>query len=254
VIAGSGRVGLYVARLLQQLELGFVLVELDYRRVEQAKDANLPVIFGDASQEIVLEAAHLGSASLLLVTTSAIETTDSIATEARHLNPNLHIVASAEGLEAMQVLHNHGVTEVVQPEFEASLEMARQVLLHFDIPPTEIHKFTDMVRQQLYAPLYEVHGHYQAVTQLKNAAHLLPVEWIDLSVDSPLIGQSIETAAIRTRTGASIVGVLHGSQLITNPDSTYRFSAGDKVAVMGNSDQLVTFNALSDRSQSTPTA
>jgi K+/H+ antiporter YhaU regulatory subunit KhtT len=50
------------------------------------------------------------------------------------------------------------------------------------------------------------------------------------------------------------VGVLHGSQLITNPDSTYRFSAGDKVAVMGNSDQLVTFNALSDRSQSTPTA
>ena len=59
-------------------------------------------------------------------------------TQVRHLNPELYIVARADSAEILQVLHEHGVQEVVQPEFEASLEMARQALLHLDIPPTEI--------------------------------------------------------------------------------------------------------------------
>ena len=45
VIAGGGGVGQYVAHVLQRLGLGFVLLELDYRRVEQAK-AGLPIILG----------------------------------------------------------------------------------------------------------------------------------------------------------------------------------------------------------------
>jgi CPA2 family monovalent cation:H+ antiporter-2 len=244
VIVGSGRVGLYVARLLQQLDLSFVLLELDFRRVEQAKEANLPIIYGDASQEIVLEAAHLETDSLLLLTTPTIQTTDAITIQARHINPNLHIVARAEGLEAMQVLHNHGVTEVVQPEFEASLEMARQALLHFNIPPSEIYRFTDSIRHQLYTPLYEDHAHYQAVAQLQNASRLLPLNWKEIPGDSPLIGQTIKTAAIRTRTGASIVGILHNSALITNPDSDYSFAPGDKIAIMGSFDQLAIFDTL----------
>jgi len=59
---------------------------------------------------------------------------------ARHLNPDSHIVARAEGKEVMQALHDKSVHEVVQPEFEASLEMMCQVLLHFDILPSEIQK------------------------------------------------------------------------------------------------------------------
>ncbi len=158
VIAGGGRVGQYVAHVLQRLGLGFVLLELDYRRVEQAKEAGLPIIFGDASQEVVLEAAQVDSARLLLVATPAIETTKSIVTQVRHLNPELYIVARADSAEILQVLHEHGVQEVVQPEFEASLEMARQALLHLDIPPTEIQKLTDSIRQRLYAPLYVGHN------------------------------------------------------------------------------------------------
>ena len=41
VIAGGGRVGQYVAQVLQRLRLAYVLVELDYQRVEQAKEASL---------------------------------------------------------------------------------------------------------------------------------------------------------------------------------------------------------------------
>ena len=242
VIAGGGRVGLYVARLLQQLDFGFVLLELDYRRVQQAKEADLPVIFGDAGQEVVLEAAHVAKARLVLVTTPATEATRTILAQVRRLNPEVHIVARANSVETMQALREYGIYEAVQPEFEASLEMTRQVLLHFDIPPTEIQKFTDTIRQQLYEPLYKDHDQYQTVTQLQNAAHLLTVNWVALLADSPLIGQTIETAAVRTKTGASIVAVLHEGVLVINPERTYRFMPGDMVAVMGSGEQLESFH------------
>lgn len=245
VIAGGGQIGQYVARLLQRLDFGLVLLELDYRRVEEAKKVNLPVIFGDASQEVVLEAAHVDKARLILVTTSAIQTTQAILAQARRLNPNVHIVVRANSVETMQGFQEHDIYEAVQPEFEASLEMTRQALLHFDIPPTEILKFTDSIRRMLYAPLYDEHESYQAVTQLQHATRLLAVNWVELMADSPLVGQTIETAAIRTRTGASVVAVLHHGELITNPERTYRFAMDDVIAVIGDAEQIVAFQTLS---------
>lgn len=154
VIAGGGRVGQYVAQVLQRLELAFVVIELDQRRVDQAKAAGFPVIFGDASQPIVLEAVQIEQARLLLTTVPTVVITQVIVDQVRRLNPQLHIVARAEGVEQMKTLHDLGVYEVVQPEFEAALEITRQALLHLNISASEIQRFTDAVRQELYAPLY----------------------------------------------------------------------------------------------------
>ena len=54
----------------------------------------------------------------------------------------------------MQGLHDEGVFHIVQPEFEAGLEFARQALLHLDIPVDQIDQYTDEVRHELYRPLY----------------------------------------------------------------------------------------------------
>ncbi|MCB0189908.1 MAG: cation:proton antiporter, partial [Caldilineaceae bacterium] len=151
VIAGAGRVGYHVARVLQRLDLAFVVIELDQYRVEEAKVAGLPVIYGDAGQEVVLEAAHVADARLLLVTTPDMIVTQSIVTHVQHLNPDVHIVARAGSIEQLQHLHDLGVYEVVQPELEASLEITRQALLHLSIPVAEINRYTDTVRHELYA-------------------------------------------------------------------------------------------------------
>ena len=59
VIAGGGRVGFQIAQILKRLNIQFVIIELDHRRFEQAKEAGMSVVYGDAGQEIVLEAAGL---------------------------------------------------------------------------------------------------------------------------------------------------------------------------------------------------
>jgi CPA2 family monovalent cation:H+ antiporter-2 len=244
IIAGGGRVGQYVAQVLQRLECAFVMIDMDYRRITQAKDQGFPAIYGDVSQEIVLEAAKVKQACLVLITTPAIIVTRTIVDQVRHANPTVHIVARAEGIEQMRALHEHGVYEVVQPEFEAGLEITRQALLHFDMSTADIQRFTDATRRELYAPLYRTHNEYQAIAQLQNVSHLLDLSWVKLTTESPLIGRTIQDSRLRSQTGVSVVGVMRDGELYPNPDADYQFSVGDLVAVMGNSEQLSAFQTL----------
>ena len=138
--------------MLRRLDLPCVVIELDQYAVERVRAAGLPVIYGDASSPTVLEAAGIHQARLLLVTVPAAIDVELIVQRARQLNPNLHIVARAARLTQLEALRNAGVYEVVQPEFEAGLEMVRQTLLHFDMPATEIQRLTDTVREERYQP------------------------------------------------------------------------------------------------------
>lgn len=244
VIAGGGRVGQYVAQVLQRMGLAFVIVELDFRRVEEAKAAGYSVIFGDATQATVLEAAEVDAARLVLVTVPSVFTAQLVVDAVRHVNPELHIVARAEGLDQMHALHQHGVYEVVQPEFEAGLEMTRQALLHLNLPISEIHLYTDQVRQELYAPLYHTHADYNSLAQLQNVARLLDLTWLTLPGQSGLVGCTLEECHIRGRTGASVVGVLRNGDFTPNPPADFRFRAGDWVAVMGDTEQLAAFEGI----------
>ena len=63
VVAGYGRVGSFVARLLDRLEKPFVVVEANPNRADEAKVAGFPTVYGDAVAIPVLEAAGIGGAS-----------------------------------------------------------------------------------------------------------------------------------------------------------------------------------------------
>src|SRR6266536_2326844 len=146
--------GRYAADVLHRLNRPSVVIELDQHAVEQARDAGLRVIYGDAGSPVVLEAAGIHHARLLLVSVPAAVDVELIVARARELNPELHIVARAARLTQLETLRALGVYELVQPEFEAGLEMVRQALMHFNVPALEIQRFTDAVRRECYQPLY----------------------------------------------------------------------------------------------------
>jgi len=62
--------------------------------------------------------------------------------------------------------------------------------------------------------------------------------------DSPVIGRTIKELALRTKTGISVVGVMHDGVLQPNPVADYQFKAGELIAVMGNAEQLADFQTL----------
>jgi CPA2 family monovalent cation:H+ antiporter-2 len=131
-----------------------VIVEYNAMRVDELKASGFPVLFGDAEKEIILEAADVDKAKLFLITTPVSIISKAIVAKVKMLNPHIHIIARAEGIEEMKGLRDDGVFHVVQPEFEAALEFARQALLHLNIPVDQIDQYTDGVRHELYRPLY----------------------------------------------------------------------------------------------------
>ncbi|MDY0268327.1 cation:proton antiporter domain-containing protein [Trichloromonas sp.] len=252
VLAGGGRVGRYLANVLQRLDIPFVIIELNHWRVEQAKDDGFPTVFGDATHAVVLEAAEIHRAKLMLITTPVAVTASAVATQVHTLNPDLRIIARASSIEEMQLLHEEGVYQVVQPEFEASLEFTRQALLYLNMPVNKIQWYTDAVRRELYSPLYEGELGYEAITQLQDATRLLELSWVALDGDSPLLGKNIGELRIRSQTGASIVGILRRGEMQTNPSPDFRFAASDLVGVMGEPEQLTAFQNLAEGRPLTP--
>jgi len=244
VIAGAGRVGQFVAGMLHRLHVPVIAIELNQQRVDECKRDGIPVLYGDASHAVVLQAAAIERAHLALITTPTIKITQMVAQQIRALNADLHIVARAEAIEQLEALHAVGVYEVVQPEFEAGLEIARQALLHLDIPALEVQRYTDAVRHDLYAPIYQLHADYDAVHALEHARRLLEFSWVTLAVNSPLADRTLNEAKIRSQTGATVVAIMRPSGLMINPDPAEKLCAGDVLAVLGNHAAIARFTAL----------
>ena len=242
VIAGAGRVGRGVADALSQLKLPFVLIEFDDRRMQQAKAAHLPVIYGDAAQTVVLEAAKLASARALLITVPSFPDVRAIVLAARHDRQDLPIIARAEGPEAIRALYALGIQEVTSPEFEAAIEMTRQALLNFHLPAHEILRVASAIRHEQYGQSGERGTSGLAVmSQIGDMARHLEFIWVGLPPDSPFNGHTLEDLRIRSRTGVSVVGIIHAGGLNPNPDGGARLEGGDLVAVLGTRDQIARF-------------
>jgi CPA2 family monovalent cation:H+ antiporter-2 len=246
IVAGGGRVGQYIAHVLKEMGVSLVIVEINHQRMVECKKADFPFIFGDISQPVVLDAAGITRAKLLLITPPSIVVSHGIVRQAELLNPGLPIVARAEGVEQSKKLYEEGVRMVVLPQMEAGLEIARQALLHLQVPITVIQQYTDSVRKQHYAPIYEKHSGYNLITQLNRARDLLEISWVKLEKHSPLIGKTILEARIRSKTGATIVGIIHNDIFRPNPDLQYPFAHGDLIAIVGSTKERDAFKETAE--------
>lgn len=150
VIAGGGRVGQYVAEVLQRAHLNFVIIEFDYYRVEACREKNFPIIYGDATQLLVLNSAAIQTASLLIITIPLMADTLALVRQVKQNYPSLHIVARVEGVTQLEDLQKLGVYEVVEPSVEASLELTRQALIHLSPVDADIDHHMAQIRQAFY--------------------------------------------------------------------------------------------------------
>ena len=244
IIAGGGRVGFQIASILTTLGFSSIVIEQDFRRFEECKRAGFPVIFGDATQDTVLTGANVCSARLLVVTTPAFSVARDVVAHALSCNRTMKVLARADDVSHLQALYELDVFEAVQPEFEASLEMIRQSLLHLDVPVASIQRISDEIRGKQYSPLRGDDARQALLTRVKDTPFLLETSWVEVRRGSGLDGRSISELAVRTRTGASIVGVMRARIFVPNPDADFAFQEGDLVAIIGLPDQKRLFEEL----------
>ncbi len=244
LIAGYGRVGSFVARLLSRLEQPFVVVDSNPGRGDEARDAGYPVVYGDAGAEPVLEAAGVRRARLVISTVSEPVGARLVVSRVRSLNPNVHVVARTATVAQLEELGRLGVYEAVHPESEAGLELGRQALSHLGVAAAEVQRFADEVRRELYGPITRQETDDDLLARLGRASRQIETEWIRLPKNSPLGGHTIGELGVRKKSGASVVAIVRDDLVLASPGPDARFEPEDLVGVLGTPEQRAAFVAL----------
>lgn len=244
IVVGYGRVGRYTAEVLLQLDLPCVVIDQDYNAVERAKNAGLAVIYGDATSPMVLEAAGLHHARMVLVVVAAGVDVEQVVRQVRRLAPAVPLVVRAATVAQVEELQPLGVNEIVQPEFEAGIELVRQVLLHVDITPEAIDRLSDAVRLQGYRPLRLPGEEELLLRELRRSSAAIGIAWLMVDDGSPLADKTIGANNIRRRTGASVVAIERDGAMIANPGPETVLRAGDRLAIWGTLEQRQALHTL----------
>lgn len=128
IIAGYGRVGRIVGRLLAAREVPFVAIDLDASRVAESRGRGAPVFFGDASRPEVLKAAGVERAAGVVVTLDEPAAAERIVGALRRDRPDFPIVARARDRGHLERLERAGAGTIVMEAVEPGLQMAAAAL------------------------------------------------------------------------------------------------------------------------------
>ena len=129
LIAGFGRVGQIVARVLRARQIRFTALEASPAQVDFVRRFGNKLYYGDASRLEMLRAAGAEQASVLVLAIDDVEASVKAAELARRHFPNLRVLARARNRQHVFRLLDAGVTEVWRETFGTSLEMAESTLV-----------------------------------------------------------------------------------------------------------------------------
>jgi glutathione-regulated potassium-efflux system ancillary protein KefC len=128
IIAGFGRFGQIVGRLLRANRIGLTVLDHDPDNIDLLRKFGFKVFYGDATRIDLLQAAGAAKARALVVAIDDIEDSLQLVDAVRREFPNLKVLARARNVTHYYELMERGVTVIEREVFESSLMLGRQVL------------------------------------------------------------------------------------------------------------------------------
>lgn len=147
IIAGFGRVGQIVGRLLQSINKPFTALEIDSSQVDIVRRYGNSVHFGDAARPEVLRAAGGERARILVLALADMETSLHIAETAKRQFPNLTIIARAHNRRHAHKLMDIGVDYIFRDTLLSSLAMGESVLEKLGFDEEHVRLVSDRFRE-----------------------------------------------------------------------------------------------------------
>jgi glutathione-regulated potassium-efflux system protein KefB len=137
VIAGMGRMGQIVARILRAQNIPFVALDTAVESIEFSRSfGNVPVFYGDPLRPEILRAAKVEQAEFFIIATDDPDTNIKTAELVHKLYPNIKIIARARNRQHVHRLIDVGA-QAVRETFHSSLEMSRRTLVGLGLSQTQ---------------------------------------------------------------------------------------------------------------------
>jgi glutathione-regulated potassium-efflux system ancillary protein KefC len=160
IIAGFGRYGQIVGRMLGMQGIAATVLDHDADMIEAARSFGYKVFYGDATRLDLLRTAGAETAKVLVVAVDDTDQSLKIVDLAREHFPHLELIARARDVVHWNELRDRGVTRVEREVFEASLRSARTVLEALGFAPHEARAHAMRFRRhnlQLFEQMYPHH-------------------------------------------------------------------------------------------------
>jgi len=128
IIAGIGRFGQIVNRLVQSAGFETVVIDNNLATVQMMRKFGFRGFFGDPTRPDLLNAAGLEDARVLVVAIDDKASALKLVRYARKVRPDLHIIARARDRVHVHELYDAGANDIVREMFDSSLRAGRYVL------------------------------------------------------------------------------------------------------------------------------
>src|SRR5450830_1037166 len=170
IIAGFGRFGQIVGRLLHANGIGLTILDHDPDQIESLRKFGFKVFYGDATRIDLLRTAGADKARLLLIAIDDAPASLKLVEAVQRAFPHLKIAARARNVTHLYDLMDRGVTVLERETFESALQMGRQVLRQLDFGAYRAHRAAMKFRAHNIETLNKLYPHYKDQQQLVSMA------------------------------------------------------------------------------------
>ena len=174
IIAGFGRVGQIVGRILRVKKIPFTALEVNPTQVDFVRKFGGKIYYGDASRIELLRAAHAEQARIFVLAIDDIESSlRTVETVKKHF-PHLQIIARARNRHHVHMLMDHDIRLFVRETYLSSLQLAEYVLSTLGQSKAEVQatitKFKDHDEANLLKQHAIHHDESRLIQSVKDAA------------------------------------------------------------------------------------
>jgi CPA2 family monovalent cation:H+ antiporter-2 len=237
VLCGFGRVGSAIGEALETFGIPYVAIETDPDIVKSLRARNVPAVFGDSAQRVILAAAQTDRAALVILAIPESDRARLAVGRIRALNPDAPILARVLDSEWRARLMEAGAAEVIQPEEEAASTLIRHALERLALPRDRVLAYLSRFRTAM--------EHAEAAAA--DAGTGLPlIREVRLKGGSP-VGRPLGETRMRERFGVMLVRVTrHNGEVVLQPTAETVLRAGDRLRLFGLPRQIDAMLAATD--------
>lgn len=245
IIVGYGINGENIAKAARNAEIPYVIVDTDPDTFKKAKNNGEPVIFGDATNSVILQSLHIHEARVVVIAISDPGATKKIISSVRTFTQTAFIIVRTRYVREIEENLKLGADEVIPEEFETSIEIFTRVLKNYLIPYNEIRDFIASIRSSDYEMLTSLKGkpHKPTLQHL----HIPNKEIVTLSVQQnnrSIVGKSIETSGIGKNYNVTVLAIKRDTLYITEIVPSTKIHQGDLLYLFGNPSNITKLNDM----------
>ena len=243
IIVGYGINGENISKAAKNAEIPYLIVDTDPDAFHKAKQKEEPIVYGDATNPLILKHLHIQEARVVVIAISDPGATKKIISNIRSFTNAAFIIVRTRYVREIEENLKLGADEVIPEEFETSIEIFTRVLKKYLVPYNEIQDFINNIRS----------SDYEMLTSLKEKPHrpflqhlhIPNKEIVTISVqqkNSSIVGKSIQEAGIGERFHLTILTIKRDTHYLTEVGPDTVIEQGDLLYIFGHPQNIYKLN------------